>query len=331
MVVELGPYPLCGRCQETNGGLVATRHRQVHLRVADQEACVDQGLVDVVAAVWTVASTRSCCQDDDGRAYVVPTADTVDAAEAALRGLGLDVERTDGGVLRFALPPPPPAEPLGHVPVDRGDFLDVLEAARRLVDGAAEQLSTHTAGIGHPRMSEARGQVAAAQSWLTAGMLRRVSIFRMSRGTLRPLGVLFQLALLSAGCWVGAALARLVSDGSTAWSLVGGIAGLVAVMWPVVRLTNLADDRTSRRRAARILRAYDAGAFVPPALPGVLVAADRRLDDVRTTIDAARTILGVVALRLPPQAFEVRALTEADLALCQASDAIRIWLEAPRG
>jgi hypothetical protein len=325
MVVELGPFPLCDRCRERNGGLVATRHRQVHVSVAGQEACVDQGLAGVVAAVWAAARTRGCCEDDGGRAYVVPTEDTVDAAEAVLRGLGLDVERTDGGVLRFALPPPPPAGPPEAAPVEGGSFLETVSAARRAVVAAGEDLGAHTVGIEHPRIREARAQVAVARDWLTFAMLRRVSLFRRSRGSLRPLGVVFQLALMSAACWVGAAVARLVSGGSTAWSLAGGIAGLVAVMWPVVLLTGLADARTSRRRAARFLEAGG------PPRPVALVAVDRRLDDVRTAIDAARPIVAGVAVGLPAHGFELRALGEADLALCQASDAIRIWLEAPRG
>lgn len=50
MPVILGPYPLCPMCRETNGGLIAVRHRQVHLRAHGQQACVDRGL----AGLWPV-------------------------------------------------------------------------------------------------------------------------------------------------------------------------------------------------------------------------------------------------------------------------------------
>ncbi|MEU8820229.1 hypothetical protein [Actinoplanes sp. NPDC048796] len=94
----IGPHPLCPKCRTANGGLVAVRHRQVHLRAHGREACVDHGIAGVLAALWTVSETRSCCQNDGGRAYVVPTAETHDAAVEALTTLGLAPEPEDGFV-----------------------------------------------------------------------------------------------------------------------------------------------------------------------------------------------------------------------------------------
>jgi hypothetical protein len=96
MPVVLGPYPLCPICRETNGGLVAVRHPQVHLRAHGKEACVDRGIAGLLAGLWAVCDTRSCCEDDDGRAYVVPTAETGEAAVRLLTDLGLRPAVADG-------------------------------------------------------------------------------------------------------------------------------------------------------------------------------------------------------------------------------------------
>ena len=98
MPVVLGPYPLCLTCQKTNGGLIAVRHRQTHLRAHGREACVDRGLAGLLASVWAVCDTRSCCENDGGRAYVVPTADTCDAAAHLLTKLGLHPAILDGTI-----------------------------------------------------------------------------------------------------------------------------------------------------------------------------------------------------------------------------------------
>lgn len=103
MVVVLGPYPLCDQCKRTNGGLVAVSHRQVHLRANGKEACVDQGLAGLMAKLWAVCDTRSCCEDENGRAYVVPTAGTREAAEQFLTSLGIPFDLEDGR-LYFRLP-----------------------------------------------------------------------------------------------------------------------------------------------------------------------------------------------------------------------------------
>lgn len=104
MAVVLGPYPLCPACREVNGGLGAVRHRQVHVRAHGREACVDCGLAGLIIHLWAVCETRSCCEDDNGRAYVVPTPDTREAAEQLLTRLGLRTS-TSEGVIWFPIPP----------------------------------------------------------------------------------------------------------------------------------------------------------------------------------------------------------------------------------
>ena len=90
----------------TNGGLIAVRHRQVHLRAHGKEACVDRGLAGLLAGLWAVCDTRSCCENAGGRAYVVPTADTCDAAVEMLTRLRLRPEVVDGTVYFRASPRP---------------------------------------------------------------------------------------------------------------------------------------------------------------------------------------------------------------------------------
>jgi hypothetical protein len=96
-------YRLCDKCFRTNGGLIYTRHRQVHASAHGRQSCVDERLVDIIASLWQVCETRSCCQDDDGIAYVVPTTATIDAAHEALAQLGIEAERVNGA-LCFPLP-----------------------------------------------------------------------------------------------------------------------------------------------------------------------------------------------------------------------------------
>jgi hypothetical protein len=103
-MVVLAPYPLCPACREVNGGLVAVRHRQVHLRAHGREACVDRGLAGLLAHLWAVCETRGCCEDEGGRAYVVPTPETRPAAVDLLIRAGLDPTASEG-VLWFRVPP----------------------------------------------------------------------------------------------------------------------------------------------------------------------------------------------------------------------------------
>ena len=94
MTVRLGPYPLCAACQRTNGGLTHAAHPQRHIEAHGQAACVDEELADLIAQLWAVCETKSCCQDEDGRAYMTPTPETRAAAEAWLveRGIPCEVD-----------------------------------------------------------------------------------------------------------------------------------------------------------------------------------------------------------------------------------------------
>lgn len=100
--VVAGPYALCATCQRHNDGLVAVRHRQVHVRANGRESCVDHRLAEVMRRLWSVCDTRSCCEDEDGRAYVVPATGQSALAEQVLLDLGFDVANEDG-VLYFRL------------------------------------------------------------------------------------------------------------------------------------------------------------------------------------------------------------------------------------
>ncbi|GAA1861847.1 hypothetical protein [Asanoa iriomotensis] len=347
MTVELGPFPLCDRCQETNGGLVATRHRQVHVGVAGKESCVDQGLVGVVATLWTVADTVSCCEDDGGRAAVVPTPETADAAERALTGLGLRIERTADGALRFALPARPAEAVPAEVPVD-GDFVVGLNAADRALCEVARRLGRHTVGVEHPDIREARAALAEARRWTARGTIRQVSLIERPDGYLRPAGLAVRGVLSATACWLGAWGAHLVSGGSTAWTVVGGIAGLFAMVSPTARVLDVVDRRLGRLAVAWILSRRAETPAAGPAESTVLTPIQDALADVVMTIDSVRRAMATLhgrrmrAARHGPLAaaaffthqefdFRLRAAAEADLALCLASDALVAWLQARRG
>ncbi|MFE9575396.1 tetratricopeptide repeat protein [Nocardia sp. NPDC006044] len=103
-MVVLGPYPLCAQCEQTNGGLVAVGHPQRHVRANGRESCVDQGLADIITALWNAnCDTRNSCQDADGDALVVPAIGHVAAAIDVLAQIGIQA-RNDNGALYFPLP-----------------------------------------------------------------------------------------------------------------------------------------------------------------------------------------------------------------------------------
>jgi hypothetical protein len=103
MPVVLGPYPLCPACRVTNGGLISVSHRQVHLRAHGKQACIDRGLAGLLTNLWAVCETRSCCENNGGRAYVVPTAETCDAAVDMVTRLRLHPWVRDG-IIYFQVP-----------------------------------------------------------------------------------------------------------------------------------------------------------------------------------------------------------------------------------
>lgn len=84
---------------------MAVRHRQVHLRAHGKESCVDSGIAGLMASLWAVCDTRSCCEDEGGRAYLVATQETEREARNLLAMLGLN-PRTENGGLSFQVPEP---------------------------------------------------------------------------------------------------------------------------------------------------------------------------------------------------------------------------------
>lgn len=107
----LGPYPPCDRCRTNTGGPVGTRHRQVHVAANGREACVDEGLAELMPKLWSVCDTVNSCENvadlPDGvvaKAYVVPGEGQAAAAERKLVELGFDVENHEGSLL-FQLHP----------------------------------------------------------------------------------------------------------------------------------------------------------------------------------------------------------------------------------
>ncbi|GAA4586081.1 hypothetical protein GCM10023194_31080 [Planotetraspora phitsanulokensis] len=57
---------------------------------------MDRGIAGLLASLWAVCDTRSCCENEGGRAYVVPTAVSRDAATQLLSNLGLHPTVVDG-------------------------------------------------------------------------------------------------------------------------------------------------------------------------------------------------------------------------------------------
>ncbi|MEJ3745560.1 hypothetical protein WEI85_19995 [Actinomycetes bacterium KLBMP 9797] len=64
---------------------------------------MDRGLVGLLASLWAVCETRSCCEDEGGQAYVVPTVESCDAAVEMLIKLGLRPKDV-GGIVYFQTP-----------------------------------------------------------------------------------------------------------------------------------------------------------------------------------------------------------------------------------
>ncbi|WP_280316094.1 hypothetical protein [Nocardia abscessus] len=102
--VVLGPYPLCAECERTNGGLVAVRHRQHHVRAGGRQSCVDHGLAAIIATLWERGcDTRNSCQNVETKAMVVPVAGQARLAVNILAGMGIHADTVDCAVY-FSLP-----------------------------------------------------------------------------------------------------------------------------------------------------------------------------------------------------------------------------------
>lgn len=316
---------------------------------------MDEGLAGIMVGLWEFCDTSSSCQDHAGRAYVVPTAETADAAERFLTSLGLTVEREDG-VLFFRLPAPRPApEPLPWQPAassddTSGDQLSVLHRLQQRVAGAAADLAAATVGVDHARIAGARTNLELAGRQLVAGMRRIASPVRRPNRDLRLPSLLSQGLAVLLACTLATTVAGALTDRSVLWTVVAALAGYGLVSWPMIRLTRVIDDRLSRWRLARAL----AGAPVrqsarDPGPSRMLALICTELLHIQREVDVTRRELGALTHerlqwhpKRPPDspaglAWAVQrdsvaaALVEADLSLATASDDIRVWLSLPRG
>ncbi|MGH3759031.1 hypothetical protein [Actinophytocola sp.] len=102
----LGPYPPCDHCRTNIGLPVGTRHRQVHVAANGREACVDEGLAELMPKLWSVCDTLNSCQNvadlphgAAAKAYVVPGPGQAAAAERKLVESGFDVEHYEGSLM----------------------------------------------------------------------------------------------------------------------------------------------------------------------------------------------------------------------------------------
>lgn len=112
----LGPYPPCDRCRAPSRGPVGTRHRQVHVAANGREACVDEGLADLMPKLWAVCDTVNSCEHAAdvipgamAKAYVIPAPGHAEAAERVLVELGFDVQHDDHSLM-FRLQPHEPVQ-----------------------------------------------------------------------------------------------------------------------------------------------------------------------------------------------------------------------------
>jgi hypothetical protein len=354
MEVRLGRYPLCQRCRERNGGLVATRHRQVHVTVGGRESCVDEGLALVMAGVWTVGDTVTCCEDDDGRAYIVAAPGSRDAVAEYLRSLGFAVGGVDGR-LSFPLPQPPPAPPAPPIDVDpAGPLPPALAALAAEVGRLRPRFTAATTGGGHPRVREAHDRLADAERLLDVALLRAVSPLRRPDGRQRPLGRMYQLAsVVPVTVAVGVVVAWL-TDRSVPWLVVALMLTQALVYpcysWGLGRL----ERRISRRRVAAARHAGGRGAGPPDGAgsdPGRAPHGHvgHLLSGIRDAITPVRATIGALLVRwldgigrpapvAGPELLGVAArdavfalVLRAEEELTVAAYSIGVWRTAARG
>jgi hypothetical protein len=351
MAVELGPYPLCARCKQTNGGLVSVRHRQIHVRAHGQESCVDQGLARLIANLWEVCHTSSACEDSEGRAYVVACAETIDAGERRLTELGLAVQR-EGWALYFEMPapqPPPPVEPT----MDTGEDdppLAILHRTAAAVAAAASRLDATLPGVDHGLIKAARDDLDFGGEALTRAMDRLTGVIAHRHRGVGPVGMLLLVVMVLPAVASATWLAALLTDRSVGWMTAAAFGGCLAALWPIQLLLRALDRRIGRARVARMAPATGGAAVAAPTDGAALLRPiGPELDRIRSAIVAARRAVGAVAWgyltrgrrRMPWTGYRlvdlrhwdavVANLAAADLALRLASDAIVHWLDLPRG
>jgi hypothetical protein len=297
-------FPLCDICRERNGGLVATLHRQVHVKVGDRESCVDEDLAGLIARVWTVGDTVSACQDgDDGRAYIVPEPESRERVAALLRSLDLDVEG-DGGRLCFRVPEGAPPTPPARIDT-AGPLPEVLARLYAEVAALRSRLAEVTTGLDHARIREARNQVDVATAFLESALCRSISPLWRSDRTLRPAGRAFRTVIRVVVLFAFVAAAALLSGDSLAWMAVAVVPGVMLGGRPSTWATHRLDDRLTRGRLATVRPAGQ------PADEAVSWPIRVRLTRIRADITALRSAAGTLLVALLDM--RDRAVTGADV------------------
>ncbi len=360
-VGEGGRFPPCDACQQANGARVATRHRQVHLRANGRESCVDEHLTGVIVGLWQVCETTGSCQDHDGRAYVVPTPDTLAEGERFLTGLGLVVDNEDG-VLFFRLPAPrQDGEPASALPAPEaaaadGDLLPVLHRLEQRIVSLRRLLTGVTAGVTHVRVDGAHRILHAAATALANAMRALATPFVRLPWPTRALGYVPGLVVLALVFWLASLVASALSGGSLAWMVVAALAAYGLVAWPYLRIYRRVIEALTRRHIRRVVAdpawIGPDEAVTSPAAPDrdrMLSLICTELLHIQAGIAEVRSGVARVGRRRrgehPPHLSEsgaglVRAMAhdevlnrivDAELALATAYDGIRLWLSLPRG
>lgn len=351
MEVRLGPFPLCDTCRERNGGLVATLHRQVHVKVGERESCVDEDLAGLVARVWTVGDTVSTCQATTdcpvhGRAYIVPEPESREPIAALLRDLGLDVS-DEGGHLYFLLPRDTPPEPERSLVDTVGPLPEVLARLSAEVGALRPRLAAATTGIDHARIKETRARLDVAADALEMALYRSVNRFQRPDGTRPPAARLLRAGVLLTVMFPVVAATAWIFDASVAWMAVAAVPGSILGGWLGGPATDGLDRRLTRARLAA------ARSTVPDARSGeaddaVLWPVGVRLTRLGADLTALRSTTGALLVRLlgerGPAAvtgadvmaaadrdsvFHLVLFAEEALAVCAYS--LDVWREVSRG
>ena len=349
MEVRLGPFPLCDACRERNGGLVATLHRQVHVKVGERESCVDEDLAGLVARVWTVGDTVSACQDsaEHGRAYIVPEPDSREPVAALLRDLGLDVSDEDGW-LYLRLPRSVSPEPPDWSRIDIAAPLpEVLARLSAEVAALRPRLAEATTGIDHARIKEARTRLDVAADALERALYRSVSRLHRPDGTRPPATRLLRAGVLLAVMFAVVAAAAWISDASVAWMAVAAVPGSMLGEWLSRKVTDRLDRRLTRARLAAA-RSTVTDPAPEPEDDAVLWPIGVRLARLGADLTALRSTTGTLLVRLLDErgpaavtgadvmavagrdtVFHLVLFAEETLAVCAYS--LDVWRKVSRG
>ncbi|GAA0924453.1 hypothetical protein [Virgisporangium aurantiacum] len=322
MEVRLGPFPLCDTCRERNGGLVATLHRQVHVKVGERESCVDEDLAGLLARVWTVGDTVSACQDSDGhgRAYIVPEPESRERIAALLRSLGLDVDDEDGW-LYFRLPRGAPPEPPARSRIDTaGSLPEVLARLSAEVGALRPRLAGATTGLDHARIQEARARLDVGADALEMALRRSVSRLHRPDGTRPPAARLLRAGELVAVMFPVVAAAAWIFDASVAWMAVAAVPGSLLGGWLNGRAADGLDRRFTRARLAAA-RSTGTDTAPEPDDDAVLQPVGVRLSRLGADLTGLRSTAGTLLVRLLDERGPA-AVTGADVMAAADRDSV---------